>query len=43
VLELSGASLFNTALSYRRLPQEQGRQEEDVHLREVRPIYDPTE
>ncbi|CAN9457853.1 unnamed protein product [Alternaria alternata] len=42
VLELSGASLFNTALSYRRLPQEQGRQE-DVHLREVRPIYDPTE
>ncbi|KAI4613996.1 NRPS [Alternaria sp. BMP 0032] len=43
VLELSGANLFNTALSYRRLPQEQNSPKEDVTLREVRPIYDPTE
>ncbi|USP74910.1 nonribosomal peptide synthetase 4 [Curvularia clavata] len=42
-LELSGASLFNTALSYRRLPQEQVVDEMGVRLREVRPIYDPTE
>jgi hypothetical protein len=42
-LELSGASLFNTALSYRRLPQEQDLPEEGVQLLEVRPIYDPTE
>jgi non-ribosomal peptide synthetase component F len=43
VLELSGASLFNTALSYRRLPQEQPSDGESLHLVEVRPIYDPTE
>jgi hypothetical protein len=42
-LELSGASLFNTALSYRRLPQEQSSAEEGVQLLEIRPIYDPTE
>ncbi|RAR10725.1 nonribosomal peptide synthetase 4 [Stemphylium lycopersici] len=42
-LELSGASLFNTALSYRRLPQEQVVDSASVCLREVRPIYDPTE
>jgi hypothetical protein len=43
VLELSGASLFNTALSYRRLPQEQLRDDKSLQLVEVRPIYDPTE
>ncbi|KAE8835987.1 hypothetical protein HRS9139_04085 [Pyrenophora teres f. teres] len=43
VLELSGASLFNTALSYRRLPQEQPHDGEGFQILEVRPIYDPTE
>ena len=43
VLELSGASLFNTALSYRRLPQEEPYNDQTVQLTEVRPIYDPTE
>jgi hypothetical protein len=42
-LELSGASLFNTALSYRRLPQEQTDRNDGVQLVETRPIYDPTE
>jgi hypothetical protein len=43
VLELSGASLFNTALSYRRLPQEKTIDDKSLQLVEVRPIYDPTE
>ncbi|KAF1943906.1 acetyl-CoA synthetase-like protein [Clathrospora elynae] len=43
VLELSGASLFNTALSYRRLPQEEPVDDQTLRLVEVRPIYDPTE
>ena len=43
VLELSGAILFNTALSYRRLPQEQPDDDKRLRLVEVRPIYDPTE
>ncbi|KAI0578153.1 Nonribosomal peptide synthase [Pyrenophora tritici-repentis] len=43
VLELSGASLFNTALSYRRLSQEQPDVGEGFQILEVRPIYDPTE
>ncbi|KAF1838181.1 acetyl-CoA synthetase-like protein [Decorospora gaudefroyi] len=43
VLELSGANLFNTALSYRRLPQEQVHDDQSLHLVEIRPIYDPTE
>ncbi|EUC31159.1 hypothetical protein COCCADRAFT_6918 [Bipolaris zeicola 26-R-13] len=42
-LQLSGANLFNTALSYRRLPQEQAVDLSGVRLQEVRPIYDPTE
>lgn len=42
-LGLSGASLFNTALSYRRLPQEEAVDKESVRLEEVCPIYDPTE
>ncbi|KAH8712255.1 hypothetical protein GQ44DRAFT_829973 [Phaeosphaeriaceae sp. PMI808] len=44
VLNLSGASLFNTALSYRRLPPETPVQDEGgVELSEIAPIYDPTE
>lgn len=43
VMELSGASLFNTALSYRRLPQESPSDEDGLTLVEVGPIYDPTE
>jgi non-ribosomal peptide synthetase component F len=42
-LELSGANLFNTALSYRRLPPDQAIDNSGVRLHEVRPIYDPTE
>ena len=42
-LALSGASLFNTALSYRRLPQEEAKDNTRVQMVEVRPIYDPTE
>ncbi|KAH7378362.1 nonribosomal peptide synthase [Pyrenochaeta sp. MPI-SDFR-AT-0127] len=42
-LDLSGASLFNTALSYRRLPQEPPRDSTRLQIIEVRPIYDPTE
>ncbi|KAL6705717.1 hypothetical protein ACN47E_006506 [Coniothyrium glycines] len=42
-LELSGASLFNTALSYRRLPKDESGDSEGLQMKEVRPIYDPTE
>lgn len=42
-LELSGASLFNTALSYRRLPQESPSDETALKFAEIAPIYDPTE
>jgi amino acid adenylation domain-containing protein len=42
-MELSGASLFNTALSYRRLPQEGPADDAGLILVEVGPIYDPTE
>ncbi|OAL51558.1 acetyl-CoA synthetase-like protein [Pyrenochaeta sp. DS3sAY3a] len=42
-LGLSGASLFNTALSYRRLPQEPPKDTSRVQILETRPIYDPTE
>jgi amino acid adenylation domain-containing protein/non-ribosomal peptide synthase protein (TIGR01720 family) len=41
-LELSGASLFNTALSYRKLPQV-SPEDRRVKFSEVMPIYDPTE
>ncbi|KAJ4374877.1 hypothetical protein N0V83_001955 [Neocucurbitaria cava] len=43
VLDLSGASLFNTALSYRRLPQEQPTDGNRLQIVEAKPIYDPTE
>jgi amino acid adenylation domain-containing protein/non-ribosomal peptide synthase protein (TIGR01720 family) len=42
-LELSGASLFNTALSYRRLPPEAPADVTSLKFTEVIPIYDPTE
>jgi hypothetical protein len=42
-LELSGANLFNTALSYRRLPQAEPEDDTRLQLKEVKPIYDPTE
>ncbi|KAF2846109.1 nonribosomal peptide synthase-like protein [Plenodomus tracheiphilus IPT5] len=42
-LKLAGANLFNTALSYRRLPQSEVIDDQSLHLLEVRPIYDPTE
>jgi amino acid adenylation domain-containing protein len=43
VLNLSGASLFNTALSYRRLPPDASTEATGVDVIEVEPIYDPTE
>ncbi|KAF2267152.1 acetyl-CoA synthetase-like protein [Lojkania enalia] len=43
VLELSGASLFNTSLSYRRLPVETPADEAGLKFIEIAPIYDPTE
>lgn len=42
-LQLSGAPLFNTALSYRRLPTESKKRDGNVHFTERVPIYDPTE
>ncbi|PSN72225.1 acetyl-CoA synthetase-like protein [Corynespora cassiicola Philippines] len=42
-LELNGASLFNTALSYRKLPSESSADDSNTKLVEVCPIYDPTE
>jgi amino acid adenylation domain-containing protein/non-ribosomal peptide synthase protein (TIGR01720 family) len=43
VLDLSGANLFNTALSYRRLPPDTPVEATKIELVEVAPIYDPTE
>ncbi|KAH7409858.1 hypothetical protein DE146DRAFT_732737 [Phaeosphaeria sp. MPI-PUGE-AT-0046c] len=43
VLDLSGANLFNTALSYRRLPPDTPVEATGVEILEVAPIYDPTE
>ncbi|KAF2020287.1 acetyl-CoA synthetase-like protein [Aaosphaeria arxii CBS 175.79] len=43
VLNLSGTNLFNTALSYRKLPPESPSEEGGLKFREVAPIYDPTE
>jgi amino acid adenylation domain-containing protein len=43
VLNLSGANLFNTALSYRRLPPDTPIKASRVEIIEVEPIYDPTE
>lgn len=43
VLDLAGANLFNTALSYRRLPAENTTNNERLRFIEKAPIYDPTE
>lgn len=43
VLDLAGANLFNTALSYRKLPPDTTSSNEKLRLTEVVPIYDPTE
>ncbi len=42
-LELSGATLFNTILSYRKLLPGNPRDDAGVHFVEIAPIYDPTE
>jgi len=42
-LKLSGTALFNTALSYRKLPSENKVDQSDVSFVERVPIYDPTE
>ena len=42
-LKLGGSSLFNTALSYRRLPLATGEDPPDVSFEEAFPYYDPTE
>ncbi|KAF2873546.1 nonribosomal peptide synthase [Massariosphaeria phaeospora] len=42
-LELAGANLFNTALSYRKLPPVSPTDDVGVTLVEIAPIYDPTE
>lgn len=42
-LKLAGTNLFNTALSYRRLPPNEIVDDESLYLVELRPIYDPTE
>jgi non-ribosomal peptide synthetase component F len=42
-LRLSGTALFNTALSYRRLPAESKSEKPNVYFSERVPIYDPTE
>jgi len=42
-LDLSGANLFNTALSYRRLPSEAPSDNLGPKFVEIAPIYDPTE
>lgn len=43
MLELGGANLFNTALSYRRLPQESTTANDILRFTEKAPTYDPTE
>lgn len=43
MLDLSGANLFNTALSYRRLPPDSTNTNEKLQFVETVPIYDPTE
>jgi non-ribosomal peptide synthase protein (TIGR01720 family) len=42
-LKLSGTGLFNTALSYRRLPANQSAVKPAAEFVEAVPIYDPTE
>jgi hypothetical protein len=43
MLDLAGANLFNTALSYRRLPPDTATSSNQLRFTEVVPIYDPTE
>jgi non-ribosomal peptide synthetase component F len=43
MLDLGGANLFNTALSYRRLPPVNNSSNEKLQFTEKVPIYDPTE
>ncbi|KAF7594115.1 hypothetical protein BBP40_010114 [Aspergillus hancockii] len=42
-LKLSDTTLFNTGVSYRKLPSSQASAEEDVQLLEVGQIHDPAE
>ncbi|OCL10211.1 nonribosomal peptide synthase-like protein [Glonium stellatum] len=42
-LKLSGTALFNTALSYRKLPSQNGGTQPKITFIESAPIYDPTE
>ena len=42
-LKLAGSSLFNTSLSYRKLPLETARQKNAISFDECFPYYDPTE
>ena len=42
-LQLSGTSLFNTSLSYRRLRTERKSEQPQVSFKECMPGYDPTE
>ncbi|KAL8654006.1 MAG: hypothetical protein Q9210_001767, partial [Variospora velana] len=42
-LDLGGESLFNTSLSYRKLPPSTGRQQHAISFDEWAPYYDPTE
>ena len=42
-LKLAGTSLFNTSLSYRKLPHETARQKNAISFNECFPYYDPTE
>lgn len=42
-LDLGGDSLFNTSLSYRKLPPSTGRNQHAVSFDEWSPYYDPTE
>ena len=42
-LNLAGSSLFNTSLSYRKLPAENALQKDAISFDECFPYYDPTE
>ncbi|KAG8530149.1 NRPS [Bacidia gigantensis] len=42
-LKISGDSLFNTSLSYRRLPPAVAPENRDISFVELAPYYDPTE
>ncbi|KAL8873714.1 MAG: hypothetical protein Q9174_000861, partial [Haloplaca sp. 1 TL-2023] len=42
-LDLGGTSLFNTTLSYRKLPPATGRNLQEISLDEWTPYHDPTE